>query len=30
MAQVRFYMSGVMDVAYAPKRRRVNRLTRTG
>ena len=30
MPQVRFYMSGVMDVAYAPKRRRVNRLTRTG
>ena len=30
MPQVRFCMSGVMDVAHAPKRRRVNRLTRTG
>ena len=30
MPQVRFYMSGVMDIAYAPKRRRVNRLTRPG
>ena len=30
MPQVRFYMSGVMDVADTRKRRRVNRLTRTG
>lgn len=30
MPQVRFYLSGVMDVAYTRKRRRVNRLTRTG
>lgn len=30
MAQVRFYLSGVMDVAYTRKRRRVERLTRIG
>lgn len=30
MPQVRFYLSGVMDVAYTRKRRRVERLTRTG
>lgn len=30
MPQVRFYLSGVMDVAYTRKRRRVERLMRTG
>lgn len=30
MPQMRFYLSGVMDVAYTGKRRRVERLTRTG